>query len=286
MDTFTLETPGKVNLFLKVAGRRPDSYHEIETLFFPMEKIADSVSLLFTEQPGIRVFCGASGVPSDESNICWKAAELYLKTAGLETGVEISIGKRIPVAGGMGGGSSDAAAVLLLMQRKFGALDGDAVHRIAGKIGADVPFFLNPVPSIGRGVGELLEEVSDIPRSLPLLIAAPAFPVSASWSYRHLNHAAAMKDTRTLDSLLDALREGDFLRAASCLRNDLEYAVMEKFPLLELLKRELAFGGSRVMVSGSGPSLFVFYESFEARERVWEHVNARIGKYAVKLLKA
>lgn len=286
METFTLETPGKVNLFLKVMGRRPDSYHEIETLFFPMERITDSVSVVFTEQPGTRISCRASGVPSDESNICWKAAELYLKTAGIETGMEIFLDKRIPVAAGMGGGSSDAAAVLLLLQKKFGALDGNAVYRIAGKIGADVPFFLKPVPSVGRGVGELLKQVPDIPRALPLLIAAPEFPVSAPWSYRHLDYSVAAKDMRSLESLLEALRKGDFLRAASFLRNDLEYAVMEKFPLLELLKRELASGENRVMVSGSGPTLFVFYESFEARERVWEHVNARIGNYAVKLLKA
>ena len=286
METFTLETPGKVNLFLKVMGRRPDSYHEIETLFFPMERITDSVSVVFTEQPGTRISCRTSGVPSDESNICWKAAALYLKTAGIETGMEIFLDKRIPVAAGMGGGSSDAAAVLLLLQKKFGALDGNAVYRIAGKIGADVPFFLNPVPSVGRGVGELLEEVPDIPRVLPLLIVAPEFPVSAPWSYRHLDYSVAAKDMRSLESLLEALRKGDFLRAASFLRNDLEYAVMEKFPLLELLKRELASGENRVMVSGSGPTLFVFYESFEARERVWEHVNARIGNYAVKLLKA
>lgn len=286
METFTLDTPGKVNLFLKVIGRRPDSYHEIETLFFPTERITDSVSVVFTEQPGIRILCRASGVPADESNICWKAAELYLKAAGIEAGMEITVDKRIPVAAGMGGGSSDAAAVLLLLQKKFGALDSNAVYRIAGKIGADVPFFLNPVPSVGRGVGELLEEATDIPRTLPLLIVAPEFPVSAPWSYRHLGHSAAAKDMRSLESLLDALRKEDFLRAASFLRNDLEYAVMEKFPLLGLLKRELASGGSRVMVSGSGPTLFVFYESFEARERVWEQVNARIGNYAVKLLKA
>ena len=98
METFTLETPGKVNLFLKVMGRRPDSYHEIETLFFPMERITDSVSVVFTEQPGTRISCRTSGVPSDESNICWKAAELYLKTAGIETGMEIFLDKRIPVA--------------------------------------------------------------------------------------------------------------------------------------------------------------------------------------------
>ena len=109
METFTLETPGKVNLFLKVMGRRPDSYHEIETLFFPMERITDSVSVVFTEQPGTRISCRTSGVPSDESNICWKAAELYLKTAGIETGMEIFLDKRIPVAAGMGGGSSTPA---------------------------------------------------------------------------------------------------------------------------------------------------------------------------------
>ena len=153
------------------------------------------------------------------------------------------------------------------------------------KIGADVPFFLRGVPAIGRGVGERLEEVPDIPSHLPLLIAAPLFPVSAAWSYRHLNHAAAEADTRSLEDLLAALRVSDFAHAASLLRNDLEHAVLEKFPLLAILKRKLEMGNSRVMLSGSGPTLFVFYESFAARERAVKHARALAEQYALALLK-
>ena len=285
MESFTLDTPGKVNLFLRVCGRRSDGYHEIETLFFPVQTVADTVSMRFPDGGEIHIRCSDPAVPADESNLCWKAADLYRKRAGIASGVEISIVKRIPTAAGMGGGSSDAAAVLRLMQRRFRALDADKLADVAVKIGADVPFFLRSVPAVGRGVGERLEAADDVPAALPLLIAAPLFPVSAAWSYRHLDRAAAEADSRTMGPLLDALRASDFPHAASLLRNDLEHAVLEKFPLLAILKRELAAEGARVMVSGSGPTLFVFYGSFEARERVVKHAQALAEQYAFALMK-
>lgn len=285
MESFTLDTPGKVNLFLRVGDRRPDGYHEIETLFFPVQTVADTVSMRFPDGGEIHIRCSDPAVPADESNLCWKAADLYRKYAGIASGVEISIVKHIPTAAGMGGGSSDAAAVLRLMQRRFRALDADKLADIAVKIGADVPFFLRSVPAVGRGVGERLEAVDGVPSSLPLLIAAPLFPVSAAWSYRHLDRTAAEADLRTMDPLLDALRRSDFQNAASLLRNDLEHAVLDKFPLLAILKREFIAEGSRVMVSGSGPTLFVFYESFAARERAVKHARALAEQYAFALLK-
>ena len=284
MESFTLETPGKVNLFLRVCSRLPDGYHEIETLFHPLAGITDTVSLCFPEHGEIRMTCSTAALPSDESNLCWKAAGLYRESAGIASGVEITLVKRIPVAAGLGGGSSDAAAVLKLMQRRFNALAPEELDALAVKIGADVPFFLRCVPAVGRGVGERLEAVPEIPARLPLLIAAPLFPVSAAWSYRHRNYAAAHADTRSLAELLAALRESDFARAVPLLRNDLEYAVLEKFPLLAILKRKLETENNRVMVSGSGPTLFVFYESFEARERALKPVRALAEQYAFALM--
>ena len=284
MEVFTLETPGKVNLFLQVCGRRPDGYHEIETLYHPLAGITDTVSLRFPEHGEIRMTCSSAALPSDESNLCWKAASLYRQTAGIVAGVEITLVKRIPVAAGMGGGSSDAAAVLKLMQHRFHALDPATLDALAVQIGADVPFFLRGVPAVGHGVGEYLEAVPGIPSHLPLLIAAPLFPVSAAWSYRHLDHTAAKADTRSLKELLNALYVSDFARAASLLRNDLEHAVLEKFPLLAILKQKLGTENNRVMVSGSGPTLFVFYESFEARERAVKPVRALAEQYAFALM--
>jgi len=285
METLTLATPAKINLYLRTLGRRPDSYHEIETLFYPLPGIADTVTVTFTDAEEIVVHCSAEGVPEDSSNLCWKAACLYRETAGIRCGMEITLIKRIPVAAGMGGGSSDAAAVLRILQKKYGALDSRTLSGIAARIGADVPFFLNPATAVGRGVGDELEVLSGIPEKLPVLIAAPGFPVSAAWSYRHLDHVRTDADERRLEPLLDALRSSDFRQTAEFLRNDLEHAVMEKFPLNVLLKQHLEGDALRVMVSGSGPTLFAFYESFEAREKAFPRAEQIARKYAVALLK-
>ncbi len=284
MDGSTrLETPGKLNLFLEIKGIRPDSYHEIETLFYPVRRVNDTITIIPEDAPGIRISCDAQGVPEDESNLCWKAADRYCRSAGIVPSFSITLKKGIPVAAGMGGGSSDAAAVLRLLQKHFHALDDSTLLEIAVKTGADVPFFLNPVPSAGRGIGEILTPLDGIPEQLPILIAAPLFPISAPWAYRHRNRPAASADTRALEPLTDALRKADFPRAASLLRNDLEYAVLEKFPLLEILKRTFSTLRCRVLVSGSGPTLFLFFESFEARENACEFCASVGETYALQL---
>ena len=283
MTTITQPAYAKLNLTLDILGRRPDGYHELRSVM-QLTSLSDEVELDVGTGEDWKLECDAPGIPTDGTNLAWKAAGLYRERAGIASGVEITLVKRIPVAAGLGGGSSDAAAVLKLMQRRFNALAPEELDALAVKIGADVPFFLRCVPAIGRGVGERLEAVPEIPARLPLLIAAPLFPVSAAWSYRHRNHAAAHADTRSLTELLAALRESDFARAVPLLRNDLEYAVLEKFPLLAILKRKLEMENNRVMVSGSGPTLFVFYESFEARERALKSVRALAEQYAFALM--
>ena len=154
MNTLFLETPGKINLYLEVKRKMASGFHEILTVFYPVD-LCDRVTLNFDGSGRIRCQCSEESVPTDERNLAVKAALLYFQAAGIECpGLEIRILKRLPVSGGMGSGSSDAGAVLRLLQQRYnGALDGASLGRIALSIGSDVPYFLNPVPALGRGRG-------------------------------------------------------------------------------------------------------------------------------------
>ena len=252
-----VQTPSKVNLFLKVAGKLPNGFHAIETLFVPLRTPSDELEILFSAdgKQEVSVECAHPAVPCDERNLCWKAAKKVLAALGVTDSVSIWIRKNIPVAGGMGGGSSDAGAVITALQKKYGFLE-DKGASIALECGSDVPFFLNPTPSTGFGQGEILTPVEGL--ILPEIRIIPMdFPISAKWAYRNLL-PETKEDPRTLDAMIAALRAGDFKSVSELLRNDLAPAAFRKFPLLELTKRkfESENPGWKVQLSGSGATLF------------------------------
>lgn len=255
--------PSKINLFLRICGTLPNGYHEIETLFVPLADPCDELDIEFTDdgKGEIRVSSDAP-LPKDGDNLCGRAARAVCSALGIAPSVRIFIRKRIPVAAGMGGGSSDAAAVILALQKRYGALP-DGGHAAALSCGADVPLFLNPVPSIGRGIGDRLEPVENlcIP---PVLICPMHFPVSTPWGYRHIKETG---DQRTLDDLLRALKSGDFEKIATLLRNDLAPALWDKFPLLHIRKEQLlAAGALAVQITGSGPTLYAIFPDDATKE--------------------
>ena len=256
-------TCSKVNLSLAVTAKRPDGYHDLDSLFYPFRDPSDEIRL--EDAPagsGVTIRCDAPGVPLEpEKNLCGKAVLAYCKAAGMDAAcLVIHLEKRIPVAAGMGGGSADCAAVLKLLQERFHALSGSQLDKVAFFLGADVPFFLNPRPSHVTGAGERIALVDGLPERLPLLLAAPQFPVSAAWAYRHMDLARAVSEPPRTKELIDALRRRDFESAARFMRNDLEHSLFEKFPLLVLLRDFLLENGAlRVMVSGSGPTLLALF---------------------------
>lgn len=260
--TVELSSCGKINLYLKVDGKRPDGYHEIETLFWPLEKPKDKIIVedLPTGQ-GIVLESSDKSIPCDSRNLCWKAAELYSKEAGISPGWKICLEKNIPVAAGLGGGSGNAAVVLEALNRKHKMLSDKKLSELALKIGADVPFFLNPVPSIAKGVGEKLVPLSCAEIELPLLIASPMFPVSAAWAYRNLDVSGVRPESP--EKLIEALQNKDLRKTASLIFNDLAAALYNKFPILQMMKKSLLDSGSiGAEISGSGPTMFGIYEDF------------------------
>ena len=285
MSVVSLETPGKINLFLQVIGKRPDSWHELLTVFYPIRSLSDRVKITFGGA-GIRVRCSVPGVPLNGDNLAVKAVLAFYAAAGQPCpDMEIELVKMLPAAGGMGGGSSDAGAVLRLLQQNSACpLSAEKLAEVALLIGSDVPYFLNPVPAVGRGRGEILTPVS-LPENLPLLLIPGSFPVSAAWAYAHWKDIPRTCEADP-DTLLKLLAAGDFAAAGKHLYNDLEPAALRKFPLLAILTDLLRGSGGFPLMSGSGPTLFALYPDFEARDRAFAACAPEIEKYHVSLIKS
>ena len=255
------EAVAKVNLFLKVTGRRDDGYHELETLFWPFPVVADRLQVEFDAEPGVTLRSSDPEIPTDSRNLAVRAAERYAAAGGIAPAWKLVLDKNIPVAAGLGGGSSDAAAVLRLLNDRFRRLSETELKRIALELGADVPFFLNPVPAVATGVGEVITPLEGVFSPPDFLVLFPGFPVSAKWSYSHLDpRRIGPAEPGKPAALIAALRSGDAAGVASAWENDLEPPLFVKFPLLRLLRDELlAAGAAGVMISGSGPSLLAVF---------------------------
>ena len=253
---FCLTAAAKINLYLEVVGLRLDGYHDIATVFLPLLEPTDRLTLTPAPDGMLTVHCDCPDVPPGPGNLCWRAATAFAEAAGLEAAWQVELEKRIPIAAGLGGGSSDAAAVLrLLMQLYPGALSVARLAQVAAALGADVPFFLEPRPALGQGMGERL---SPIPCALGLdvVLANPRFPVSAAWAYGNRTRVPS-PPAPPLAELLAALAAGDLEGVARLTYNALEYAVLDKFPLLPLLQEALLAAGCLCAhVSGSGPTLY------------------------------
>jgi 4-diphosphocytidyl-2-C-methyl-D-erythritol kinase len=250
-----LRAPAKLNLGLRVLARRPDGYHEIETLFVPIDW-CDDLDVRVGERPGIHLTVLGADLPSDASNLAVRAAALACAETGLAPRLELRLRKRIPVAAGLGGGSSDAAAALRAVRQLSGSpLPESRWRELALRLGADVPFFLDPRPSIGRGLGEQLEPLTDFPRLWCVLVAFP-FGVSTAEVYQGATRELTLP--RAPSSIPALLGPG----LAASPPNDLEAFTVRHHPEIELARAALRDRGASVTgMSGSGPTVYGCFES-------------------------
>jgi 4-diphosphocytidyl-2-C-methyl-D-erythritol kinase len=257
----TILAPAKVNYRLDVLRKRPDGYHDLRMIMQRID-LCDEITLSVSGAPGIRVTCGREGVPDGPANIAWRAAELLLKEAGVEAGVEIDIVKRIPVAAGLGGGSSDGASVLMGLNELLGLGFPDGrLMEIGVKIGADVPFFIFRKAALAEGVGEILSEIEAVPAAWIVLVN-PNAPVSTAWVYGNLQ-LTNRGELRTIPRFFETVPA-----LCAVLSNDLETVTVGRFPVIaEIKDRLLAAGAAGALMSGSGPTVFgIFEEEGPARE--------------------
>jgi len=271
----TIDAPAKVNLTLRVLGRRDDGFHEIETLMAPIT-LADRLEISLRTDHSIRLTCTDPSVPSDASNLAHPAAAAFAKHTGLEFGVNIHIEKNIPHGAGLGGGSSDAAAVLVALDRLLETkMPTEELERVAATIGSDIPFFIRSQPAICRGRGEIIEPFEGLP-SADILLVKPPFPIPTPWAYQAW--ANSEKPSATFQQFHGSIS----------LVNDLEAPVFSKYLLLPVLKSALWKhpGVSAAMMSGSGSTIFAILR--DSAEGIEEWIRSEFGEsfqtFRVRLL--
>lgn len=247
--------PAKLNLRLRVLGRRADGFHAIETLLVRL-RLADTVELE-TDGEGIelRVETPASlgAVPSDETNLCWRAARLFYEAIDRPPAARIGLTKRIPAAAGLGGGSSDAAAVLVGLNRLLGTpLEPLALVGLAGRLGSDVPFFAAETPcALAWDRGQRVLPLAP-PPARPVLIVAPDFGISAAEAYGWWSEDAGSEEAAP-EVLPDPDRLASWTAVERLAANDLAGPVERRRPELAAARRALESAGATVaLLCGSG----------------------------------
>ncbi len=271
MKKIILPAPAKVNLFLRVLGKRKDGYHEVLSLMQPVS-LYDHVAVTVSDGAGVFVGSSNPSLPKDDGNIAFKATGLFLKEAGLDRRVDVWIDKRIPVGAGLGGGSSDAAAVLKGLNALSGApFDNDRLKDIGASIGSDVPFFIPCRPAMASGRGTILAEVS-LP-AYNYILVNPGFEVSTAWAYGNFDLTKSSKDNNLLYSH-EAF--GSVEAVKGLLVNDLEAVTSARYPAIDTIKRTLEDSGAvAALMSGSGPTVFGIYKSGLERDRAFQLLGSR-----------
>ena len=253
----------KINLTLDVLGKRPDGYHDIQSVMQTIS-IRDDVEVEVGTAKPWTLSCDKEDVPQDSSNLAWKAAEMFCRAAKRDPeGVAIRITKRIPTQAGLGGGSADAAAVLRALNRHYDyPFSIYALAELGAEVGSDVPFCPLGGTVLCQGRGERLRKLPDLPETL-FVVCKPDFPVSTPELYRRLDETAIARrpDHTAMEA---AIVQGDVGAIAGQLCNVFEPVVTEKHLELNYIKSLMnSYGALGFAMSGSGPSVYAIAPSFE-----------------------
>jgi 4-diphosphocytidyl-2-C-methyl-D-erythritol kinase len=243
-----VRAPAKINLWLRILGRRSDNFHQIETLIAPVS-FCDEINIeQHHGRKRIEFHCDHRSVPKGEDNLVVRAAEVFFEKTNVKSRVSIELKKKIPHGAGLGGGSSDAASTLLALNELFETkLPREVLAEIADGIGSDVPFFIFQSAAICKGRGELVSPTR-LREQFPVLLLKPEFCVSTPWAY------SRWKDSREIPEVSYAAQEF----AGQTFMNDLERPVFEKFIFLAQMKMWLLRQPevAAALMSGSGSTVF------------------------------
>ena len=264
----------KVNLALEVLRLRRDGYHEIETIFQTIS-LADELEISLNRTGKVIIECNDPEIPTDESNLCFRALDAMRVHAGPDLGAHIRVDKRIPRCAGLGGGSADAAAVILAVNQGEGLdlPEGD-LDRVALECGSDVPFMLRGGTMFGRGRGELLTPLSAVGAGV-FVIVKPPVDISTGWVYKNVNFQLTRHRYRFNLKAVNAVL-GRFPDVALTFRNALEDVVCPSYPSVrEVLEELLASRPYFASMTGSGSALFAIVENEEEAGRLADRFSVR-----------
>jgi 4-diphosphocytidyl-2-C-methyl-D-erythritol kinase len=294
MRAYSLLAPAKINLYLEIIGDRPDGFHELAMILQSID-LADQIDIHPASIEGIRVYCDHPQVPTDKSNLVYRAAELMVQqfpqVANNFGGLDITLKKHIPVAAGLAGGSTNAAAVLVGIDLLWNlGLTQSELEELGATLGSDVPFCIAGGSAIATGRGEKLSPLPSLDNIYLVLAKYRSLEVSTAWAYKTYRQefgSTYLRDTASLADRANAVHSGEIVKAivakdaqeiADKLHNDLEKIVLPAYPqvlqLRELFAQQPGVLGT--MMSGSGPSVFAIVESKQQGEEVKHKIRQAI----------
>ncbi len=275
----------KINLGLKVLGKRPDGYHEIRTVYQTVSLADRLEAALSTRRGPVRLECSSPDVPSGPENLVCRAAELWRQARRLQSGITLRLTKKIPSGAGLGGGSSDAAMTLAALERLSGnALDQEKLLELAARLGSDVPLFLQGGRVLGCGRGEEIYPLTDLP-ARPCLIVFPGFSVSTAEAYQAIDlQLTAGGDQHRISNL--GKRSPFPLEQWGPAENDFERFVFARWPELAKVKGQLIRAGAETAsLTGSGSAIYAVFKSAQQINRARRFIPAEWQFFKVRTLR-
>ena len=279
MITTPLKFPSfaKINWSLRILGKRPDGYHELETVLQTIS-LHDEITFAVDQDGSITLTCDDPSIPTDNSNLIVQAAVALWDCYQWGYRADIHLTKRIPAQAGLGGGSSNAAVTLLALNAMWrGGYIGIEELMDPGFLGADVPFFLTGGRCLATGTGTTLTPLPDGPKQ-HLIVITPNAKVSTANAYASLNAASltTSESVSILSSSLADLNSADSRQRP--LRNDFERVIFEIEPEIERAKNALLDAGAwGALLAGSGSSVFGVFDSEAARDRGLDNLKGEAG---------
>jgi 4-diphosphocytidyl-2-C-methyl-D-erythritol kinase len=276
-NSLTLPAFAKVNLGLRVLGRRADGYHELDTIFQTVS-LHDTLKIDTTNDSKIVFSCDDRSLPTDEHNLVVRAARTLQRRSASNPGARIRLEKRIPTHAGLGGGSADAAVTLWGLNSVWKLrLANDELVEIAARLGADVPFFLVGGTARGTGIGDRIETLPDAPERF-LLIIKPNANMGTADAYKALGKAALTStNPKTILSSSEAKEVFDTSSSVS-LQNDFEAVTFHLAPEIARAKAALLKAGARgALLAGSGSAVFGIFDRQDAQRRAIQAIELEAG---------
>lgn len=263
--THTEKAYAKINLHLEVMAKRPDGYHELDSVMQTVS-LADEVTVKMRNdgRGEMRLGCSLSYIPTDERNIAWKAAKAFLAAIGKEgDSLEIYIEKRIPVAAGLGGGSADGAAVLRALNLLYGyPLTTEALCALSTPLGADIPFCIVGGCRRTEGIGEIFTVVKGLPEDVILVIAMGKIGSNTARAYGKLDAKADRACDRTAIPMIEALTQENAAKVAEKLFNRFEEVILPVNADASATRRIMRIcGADGALMSGSGAAVFGIFDT-------------------------
>lgn len=265
----------KINIALDAVGKREDNYHLLRMIMQTVD-LYDIIDIEKSRDDKISITCNKHYVPTDERNLAYKAALLFKEEFNIKEGVKINIKKNIPVAAGMAGGSTNAASVLVIMNKLFDINASlEKLKSIGLKIGADVPYCIVGGTALCEGIGEVITPLKAFDNKI-LIVLKPNFGVSTKEVYTSLDLSKIRKHV-DIEGLIEAMKEDDLEYVSKNMKNVLENVTLKKHTILKTIKEDMRKNGALgAMMSGSGPTVFAFFEDMLTAQRAFEFLK---GKY-------